>query len=124
MLSKSIKEARRKKGLTLKELGEQIGVSHAALSLIENGKSQPTRRTLMALARVLDNDFGLDWLKEYLAAETKAGPTKKELAEEMSVTEFISLKVGGSSIRRAHPELDMLTKLLEKELEKLKQEGS
>lgn len=120
MLSERIKAARKKKGLTLKQLGSKIGLSHAALSKIESGKSHPTRQTLIALSRVLEDDFDLPWLAEIA---TVSGLSKSEIAQEMTVGEFISLKFGDADVRRTHAELDMLAKLLEREIERLKSEG-
>lgn len=52
--------------MTLKEVGQQIGVTHAALSKIENARSQPSRQTLIALAKLLEDDFGIDWLADFV----------------------------------------------------------
>lgn len=46
--------ARRKSGLTLRELGRRLGVSPSFLSQIENGKSQPSVATLYSIAQVLE----------------------------------------------------------------------
>jgi SOS-response transcriptional repressor LexA len=54
------------KKLTLVEVGKKIGVSHAALSLIENDKSTPRKNTLVALAKLYENDFGIAELVPYV----------------------------------------------------------
>lgn len=41
MNSKRLRELRKEKGLTMKELGEMFGVSEATISLYENGKRTP-----------------------------------------------------------------------------------
>lgn len=100
-----------------------INISQAALSKIELGKTEPMRKTLIAIGRALGDDFGLDWVREGMAESGPSPPTKKELAEEMTVREFISLKFGGAEVRRSRQELDMLTKLLDAEVERIKREG-
>lgn len=47
------------------DVGQQIGISAQALSAIERGGANPSKQTLINLARVLDNDFGESWLREY-----------------------------------------------------------
>ncbi len=46
-------EARESRGLTLKELGEKIGVSHQSISKYENGKAMPSIHTLDHISEVL-----------------------------------------------------------------------
>lgn len=45
------------RGLTLQKLAEEVGVSKPALSMIENGKSQPSARLLKHLATALSCDM-------------------------------------------------------------------
>lgn len=118
-----MKAARKRRGLTQKDLAAIIGVKQASLSQIESDKVTPLRKTLIAIGRALGDDFGLDWVREGMTESGPSPPTKKELAEEMSVREFISLKFGGKEIRRSREELDMLTKLLDAEVERIKREG-
>ena len=49
-----IREFRKKKNLTQKELGEKIGVKHNTISGYEVGSSAPEQDTLFKLAYVLD----------------------------------------------------------------------
>ncbi|KAB7728159.1 helix-turn-helix domain-containing protein [Rudanella paleaurantiibacter] len=49
-----IKELRRKKGITQEKLGVEIGVSGAAVSDYERGKSQPDLEKLLSLARIFE----------------------------------------------------------------------
>src|SRR6476646_3218650 len=53
-LGQRLKTARLDVGLTLRELARQADVSPSLVSLIENGKSQPSVATLYAFARILD----------------------------------------------------------------------
>lgn len=45
-----LKELRKEKGISLKELGSIIGVAESTMSLYENGKRQPDYETLLKLA--------------------------------------------------------------------------
>jgi transcriptional regulator with XRE-family HTH domain len=49
-----IREFRKKKNLTQKELGDKIGMKHNTISGYENGSSSPEQDTLFKLAHVLD----------------------------------------------------------------------
>jgi len=60
-IGKRIREFRKKKGLTLVELGKKLNISHAALSGIETGKSSPSTETLMALFTKF-TDINIIWL--------------------------------------------------------------
>lgn len=48
-----IKELRKGAKLTLEALGDRVGISNSALSLIENGKNTPSARTVKLIAREL-----------------------------------------------------------------------
>lgn len=61
-LGQRIREARKKKEITLVQLSERIGISNQALSDIERGKKNPSKQTLMNLSRELGSGFGIDWL--------------------------------------------------------------
>ena len=55
-----IREIRKRKGLTQRELGEKIGVKHNTISSYENGTNEPEHDILFKLANALDvpiNDF-------------------------------------------------------------------
>lgn len=49
-----IKELRKEKGLSLRTLGEMIGISNSALSHYENEKRMPDMDTLYKLGEILD----------------------------------------------------------------------
>lgn len=49
-----LREARKKKNITLKRLGELVGLSESAISQYENGKRQPDNDTLIKFANCLD----------------------------------------------------------------------
>lgn len=46
----NLKELRKAKGISLKELGSIVGVAESTMSLYENGKRQPDYETLLKLA--------------------------------------------------------------------------
>jgi DNA-binding XRE family transcriptional regulator len=48
-----VREARKRLGLTQRELAEKIGVNYTYISKIENGHSRPSRPVLAALAELL-----------------------------------------------------------------------
>ena len=69
-----IKELRKEKGLTLRELSQKVGVTDSALSQFENGKKHPKGKTLINLALALDTTV------EYLLEQTN-DPTRKIASE-------------------------------------------
>lgn len=81
-IGQKIKAARRSAGLTLGDVSQQIGVSIQALSAIERGNTNPSRQTLIGLARVLETDFGESDLKRY-ASGTRRLTYGQMLAKSM-----------------------------------------
>lgn len=51
MIADRIRQARLAAGLTLRELGEQVGVSHTAIQKYEKGLVTPSSSKLLKLAR-------------------------------------------------------------------------
>ena len=49
-----LREVRKAAGLTLKELGDRIGVTEGTVSHYEKGTREPSKGVLMALAEVLN----------------------------------------------------------------------
>lgn len=49
-----IRNFRKKKGITQKELGEKIGVKHNTISSYENGTNAPQQNMLFLIAKALD----------------------------------------------------------------------
>lgn len=70
-LGKKIKFSRKNKGLKQKDLAKAVKISQAALSEFELDKSVPRDSTLLAIAKRLDDDFGIDWIREALAFKPK-----------------------------------------------------
>lgn len=80
-LGQRIRAARRSADLTLQDIGRRIGISNQSLSAIERGKKNPSKQTLMNLARMLKTDFGERWLAAYLSedhAEIQLIPRNKQ----------------------------------------------
>lgn len=53
-VGQQIREARKAKGLTQKELGEKLGVSHTTVNIYENGGQNLTLNTMQRIAQVLE----------------------------------------------------------------------
>ena len=56
LFGKLIRRLRKKKGLTLRQLAEQISVSFVNISHIENGRVETTEKVIKELAEALDYD--------------------------------------------------------------------
>lgn len=57
-IGKQIRIARKRAGLTQKELGEKLNISQAAIGQFENEKSNPNLKTIQKIANVLN----IHWL--------------------------------------------------------------
>jgi transcriptional regulator with XRE-family HTH domain len=118
-LGQRIRAARQKSGKTLKSVGDHVGKTHAAISQIESGATKPDRPMLIALAQLLNDDFGEEWLREYL--NQNGGQQNNVDVGDLSVEDFISLKFGigepGKLSKRRKDELIALAKILDKALE-------
>ncbi|PTI86291.1 helix-turn-helix domain-containing protein, partial [Mammaliicoccus vitulinus] len=60
-----IKEYRKEHGMTLAELGEKVGVTHAYLSRVENNKVIPNDKLLEKIAEILIRNNTADTLNEF-----------------------------------------------------------
>ena len=118
LVGEKIRDARKRRGFTLKELGVIIGVTHSALSQIENDKNDVSRKTLIALAKALGDNFGDESLDKHLNEPDTPAPSKKELAKDLSVKELVSLKFGGGGETRSKAQIRALAELLDAEIEK------
>jgi transcriptional regulator with XRE-family HTH domain len=116
-LGQKLKAARKAKGLTIKELEAQTQIANSTISRIENGKTVPEKKTVIALAKALGDDFGEAWLTEHLNQVTPV-PSKREIARDLSVRELLSLKFGGAGGSRSRADMEALARLLDAEIEK------
>ena len=84
-MEKRIQAVRKAKGLTLKQLGDIIGISESAVSNIERGRNKPSGSTLILLCEKLGIDR--EWLEtgegEMFAPTTEQAETAK-LIESIS----------------------------------------
>lgn len=103
--------------MTMKELAERADTTQATISRTENGKADPERKTLIAIAKALGENFGLDWLEEHVNGNS-VEPSRKEIAKDLSAQELISLKFGGGDGKRTSNETRTLAKLLDEAIAK------
>lgn len=71
---KMLRMARKSKGLTMKELGEKVGVSESAISQYETGKREADFETILKIGEVLD--CSIDYLLR--GADDKKSPPSIE----------------------------------------------
>ena len=95
-----LKELRKEKGISLKELGSIVGVAECTMSLYENGKRQPDYETLLKLAEyygvsvdyILRGDDESERLPEELVilnrSARKMSPEKRKQLLEMAKLMF------------------------------------
>lgn len=57
-VGRQIRDARKEKGLTQKELGEKLGVADSVITNYESGKQNLTIETLQKIADALGIEFG------------------------------------------------------------------
>lgn len=106
----------------MKQLGDKIGLTHSSLSQIENEVTNASKKTLIALAKALGDNFGESWLDEYINAE-ETPKSKKEIAQEMSIEEYLSLKFEGKDVRRSKEKIAAVKLILADEIEDIEKHG-
>lgn len=123
-IGKRIKKARQDLELTQEQVAKMIGFSRQALSKIEKGITEsPDTSNLISLAKALNNNFGEEWLNEYLDG-TIAAPSKTEIIENATPEEIVGIKFGGgATVRRDKAEILRLQALLNKKLKEMEDEG-
>jgi transcriptional regulator with XRE-family HTH domain len=87
-----IREQRKKRRLSQKELGEKIGVKHNTISSYENATNAPEQDSLFKIARALD--IKVDDLFPSTIEETKGDELERALrmTSDMNVKEINLLK--------------------------------
>jgi len=106
-IGQRIRAARKNADLTLAEVSSRIGISNQALSAIERGKKNPSRQTLMSIARLFGKDFGEVWLTDYLSEyQTEfslitepQGPSLDKVKIMNLFGEFLDTKYGAGQIK-------------------------
>lgn len=86
-MNERIKELRQALGLTLKEFGDQIGMSLSGVHVIEIGKANVTDRTINLICRTL-------WNGQYRVSEQWLRTGEGEMLLEQTEEEEIALAVG------------------------------
>ena len=86
----SIKEARKKAGLTQKELAAKLGIAYQTLAQWENDLRNPNRETLQKIASAL----GINWYELYAESEEE----QIEAKQNYDVAKFLSEKRKGVKV--------------------------
>ena len=95
--NENLKNARIRKGMSQKDVAEEIGVAKSTYSLYESGNREPNVQTIKKIADVLsvsaDDLLGLNEEPQTLAAHF-TGPeyTDEELDEIKQFAEFVKAK--------------------------------
>jgi len=97
-VGRRIKEERKKKGMTQKQLGEKIGVKHNTISTYEAGVNAPEQNAIFNIARALD-------VKVDDLFPDKHEKKNNELERALQMTEGLEIK-----------DVAFLNKLIEKTL--------
>ncbi len=79
-MGESLREARRGRGLSLRELADRLGVSPSLISQIETGRANPSVSTLYALAAELDVSLDELLFDERRPADTGVAPIRSGAA--------------------------------------------
>ncbi len=76
-----IRELRKSRGLTMKQLGEKLGLAESTISQYETGKRQPDNETLLELGEIFDVTVGyiLGAEKEQPHVPEDIGPNKQKI---------------------------------------------
>jgi Fic family protein/DNA-binding XRE family transcriptional regulator len=116
----TIKTAREKKGLLLREVAQSLGIDQALVSKFESGTRKPTREQVGKLAEILDLDLRqlmVLWLKERIIYEI--GEDEFALEAMMVAEEHIKYKIAAKkasipkAIKTYLTDIDKLKKKLD-----------
>ena len=88
-MNNRIKQLRKTENLTLEAFGARIGVTRAAVSNIENGRSNPSEQLILSICR--EFDVNETWLRDGI------GEMKKDLTEDEQLVEFMTDLMAESS---------------------------
>ena len=86
LLGKVIRDLRKKKGMSLRQLADKISVSFVNISHIENGRVETSEKVIKELARALDYD-----VDKLLAAADSINDDVKNIIKKLpnAVPEFL-----------------------------------
>jgi transcriptional regulator with XRE-family HTH domain len=74
-------KARNGKGISQAELADLTGIKQASLSQIESSKTTPRKPTLIAIAFILNDDFGEPWLRDFFKQSTEISNKEFDYSE-------------------------------------------
>lgn len=92
-----MRELRKKKKMTMKELGKAVGVSESTISLYENGKHEPDLVTIKRIADILETS-----LDELLGREQSPPPDDWDV--ESAFSDDDSIRIMARGMGRMSPE--------------------
>jgi transcriptional regulator with XRE-family HTH domain len=102
-LGKRLRELRHKQGLTLAELGRQVGLSASYLSQVERGITMPSLSKLTTIARELDVGVGHFFEDDHSAPRVIESRQGKRIADTSGiVVELLSAAPSDKSIQPCH----------------------
>lgn len=87
-----LRELRKEKGMSMKELGEALGCSESTISLYENGKREPSFETLLKMGEFFGVTVG------YLLGNEEKDPSQKA---EVSDDDIKFALFGGAKVTDA-----------------------
>ena len=88
-MTNRIREIRKQRGLTMKQLGKIVDLAESTISQYETGKRQPDNETLLKLSEYFGVTVGY-----LLGAETQAVPAapKKDILEDVDIAFYGEFK--------------------------------
>lgn len=112
-----LRELRKEKGLTMKKLGEMVGVGESTISQYENGKRQPDFTTLDKLAEIFN--VSVDYLLGRTDVPQQASQEKSTANGELEENLVVYCRNGKTKELKLSAEK---MKLFEKMLDAIKDE--
>ena len=83
----NIRELRKAKGLTQKQLAKLVDVTESQISQIENGKRNPGFETLLKLGEVFECSVD-DIVREKITPATESDGMKEDVDDDLSISEW------------------------------------
>lgn len=105
-LLQALKDARKSKGLTQKQLAQKVGLDAAHVSRIEGGRIRPQISTLLEIARVLELEIMLVPREKVPAVKAVARTQRgKDLSQPMWSSEELDVPTGRQGLTSGHSHL-------------------
>lgn len=119
MLKDKVRLARKAAGLTQKKLGEKVGITKQAISLIENGTTEnPDKRTLKLIAQATNDNLGLPELND---SSIERSPNRQKIINSATANEIInSLKFNAGAGTYSREDIVKIKQLADKSLDEIK----